>query len=106
MTNQLEAGQAKDQRTAYMRESFGNTDSDDEVEGWDFSKHRTSTSTRSHLWHIHISAHRKYIEDKAAMGAILSILTGMFQAQKNLKVTGIVDENTWTAIWKAPITPE
>jgi hypothetical protein len=50
--------------------------SDDEVEGWDFSKHRTSTSTKSHLWHIHIRVHRKYIEDKVAMSAILSILTG------------------------------
>jgi hypothetical protein len=172
----MAAGKAKDQRTVYIREFFGNTDSDTDVEGWDFSKHRTSTSEKSHLWHIHISVHRKFIADKAAMIAILSILAGesykdyqkriggpsqahkeqaivppypgtplkqgmlsnpnvrkfqaqlkkrkwtidddgdfgkkttdvvkAFQKQKKLKVTGIVDEKTWTAIWKAPVTPE
>ena len=72
----MAAGKAKDERTKYMREFFGNTDSDTDVEGWDFSKHRTSTSEKSHLWHIHISVHRKFIADKTAMIAILSILAG------------------------------
>jgi hypothetical protein len=72
----IAAGKAKDQRTVYLGEFFGNTDSDTAVEGWDFSKHRTSTSNKSHLWHIHISVHRKHIEDRAAMVAILSIPAG------------------------------
>lgn len=69
------AGDA-DARTRYIREFFGNTDSDSTVEGWDFSKNRASSSDSSHLWHIHISIHRKYINDVFAMKAILSILKG------------------------------
>jgi hypothetical protein len=70
------AGKANDPRTVYMREFFGNTDNDSEVEGWDFSKDRPSSSDKSHLWHIHISVHRQWINSAAAMQAILSILSG------------------------------
>jgi peptidoglycan hydrolase-like protein with peptidoglycan-binding domain len=65
-----------DERTKYIREFFGQIDSDSSVEGWDFSKNRASSSDSSHLWHIHISIHRKYINDAYAMKAILSILKG------------------------------
>jgi hypothetical protein len=67
---------ADDSRTKYIREYFGQIDSDSTVEGWDFSKNRASTSDKSHLWHIHISIHRKYVNDPTAMKAILSILEG------------------------------
>jgi hypothetical protein len=70
------AGRGGDPRTLYMREFFGQADIDSEVEGWDFAKNRTSTSDSSHLWHIHISVHRKYVMDPTAMRAILSILSG------------------------------
>jgi hypothetical protein len=65
-----------DPRTVYMREFFGQIDSDKTVEGWDYSKDRASSSDSSHLWHIHISIHRKYIDSPTAMKAILSILKG------------------------------
>ncbi len=72
----MDAGRANDPRTVYMREFYGNADDDREVEGWDFTKDRAASSDSSHLWHIHISIHRKYINDKTAMEAILSILSG------------------------------
>lgn len=67
---------ADDSRTKYIREFFGQIDSDSTVEGWDYTKNRASTSDSSHLWHIHISIHRKYVNDPLAMRAILSILRG------------------------------
>jgi hypothetical protein len=79
----LAAGRAVDPRTYGMREFFGQADSDSAVEGWDFSKNRTSTSDKSHLWHIHISIHRKYINDTRAMRAVLSILSGQSLAAWN-----------------------
>lgn len=65
-----------DSRTVYMREFFGQIDSDSTVEGWDYAKNKASSSDSSHLWHIHISIHRKYINSTSAMKAILSILKG------------------------------
>lgn len=70
------AGRGVDPRTIYMREFFGNANLDIKVDGWDYAKARASTSDSSHLWHIHISVHRKYINDRKAMRAILSILRG------------------------------
>lgn len=78
----LDAGRSGDPRCYPMREFFGNADSDQEVEGWDFAKKRTSTSDTSHLWHIHISIHRKYINDPAAMRSILAILEGDEMSEK------------------------
>jgi len=72
----LDAGMRGDPRTQYMREFFGNADLDTVVEGWDFAKKRSATSDDSHLWHIHISIHRKYINVPAAMRSILQILSG------------------------------
>lgn len=89
----LAAGRAgdNDPRTVYMREFFGNSDTDREVEGWDFSKNRAASSDSSHLWHIHISIHRKYVNDPRAMQAILSILKGESVA-------------TWAGRGKPPVT--
>jgi GH25 family lysozyme M1 (1,4-beta-N-acetylmuramidase)/peptidoglycan hydrolase-like protein with peptidoglycan-binding domain len=67
---------ADDTRTKYIREFFGQIDSDSTVEGWDYSKNRAASSDKSHLWHIHLSIHRKYVNDPLAMKAILSILKG------------------------------
>lgn len=71
-----QAGAAKDPRTYPMREFYGNTDGDTEVEGWSYYRGRPGSSDSSHLWHIHISIHRKYINDEAAMRSILEIFTG------------------------------
>lgn len=70
------AGRTNDPRTIYMREFYGNIDTDREVEGWDYHNNRPATSDSSHLWHIHISIHRKYVNDPEMTRAILSILKG------------------------------
>jgi hypothetical protein len=95
----LAAGRAGDPRTIFIREFFGNTDSDREVEGWDFSKNRASSSDTSHLWHIHISIHRKYVNSVKAMQAILSILSGESLAAWNEKNARKVDYVSVTANW-------
>lgn len=71
-----QAGVDKDPRAYPMREFFGNTDHDTEVEGWSYYRGRAASSDKSHLWHIHISIHRKYINDEAAMRSILEIWNG------------------------------
>lgn len=70
------AGRADDPRTHYLREFFGQMDTDSHVEGYDFAKERDSTSDSSHLWHIHLSVHRAYVEDPEMVRAVLSILKG------------------------------
>jgi hypothetical protein len=62
-----------------IREWFGNTDKDRDVEGWTF--HRTTdgssgpaSSDSSHLWHIHISFHRAFVEDWDAVSGVLDVL--------------------------------
>ena len=70
-----------DPRGNYLREFFGNADSDTQVEGWDFYYATTSTSDSSHLWHIHISFLRKYVTSLTAMNAVLSILKGETYAE-------------------------
>lgn len=87
----LNAGRALDVRTVYMREFFGNADLDSEVEGWDFARDQPSSSDNSHLWHIHISIHRKYIDSNVAMRAILSILSGESEEQWTGNLVDTVD---------------
>jgi hypothetical protein len=71
------AGQTKDPRAYPLREFQGNIDSDRTVEGWSFYRERAiTTSDTSHLWHIHFSVWRQYINDAAAMRSVLSILRG------------------------------
>ena len=71
-----EAGENKDPRTYPLREFYGNTDGDRDVEGWSYYRNGPRSSDKSHLWHIHFSVWRKYINDAAAMRSILSILKG------------------------------
>lgn len=70
------AGRDADPRTVYMREFYGNIDTDSEVEGWDYARHGAASSDSSHLWHIHISIHRGYVTDPEMVRAVLSILSG------------------------------
>ncbi|MEV6599949.1 LysM domain-containing protein [Actinoplanes sp. NPDC051346] len=70
----LDAGRLRDPRTYAMREFYGNTDWDHSVEGWDFVRSRAASSDRSHLWHIHISVRRAFVNDERAIEAVLSIL--------------------------------
>jgi len=73
----LVAGLHREERTYPLREFQGNADLDREVEGWSYFRHHALTSDdKSHLWHIHQSIWRKYINDEAAMRSILSIWRG------------------------------
>ncbi|MGK5677533.1 LysM peptidoglycan-binding domain-containing protein [Actinoplanes sp. URMC 104] len=87
----LAAGRSKDPRAYGMREFFGNADGDREVEGWDFYRDTTSSSDTSHLWHIHISVHRCYVNNPRAIDGIISILKGEPLA-------------TWQKRWGLPVT--
>jgi peptidoglycan hydrolase-like protein with peptidoglycan-binding domain len=72
---------AHDPRLDSLREFYGNTDSDREVEGWDFRQDKAVSSDRSHLWHVHISITRGRVADPAMTRAVLSVLKGETVAQ-------------------------
>lgn len=73
----LKSGQdPHDERGNYLREFYGQADQDQSVEGWDYQALTTSTSDTSHLWHIHISVMRAYVDDRRMARAVLSILAG------------------------------
>lgn len=65
-----------DERGNYLREFYGNADNDKEVEGWDFQSVQVASSDSSHLWHIHLSFMRAYVNDPKAFDAVFSILKG------------------------------
>lgn len=70
-----------DPRGNYLREFYGQADSDTGVEGWDFQYLVPVTSDSSHLWHLHLSFLRRWLNDPAAFAAVLSILRGETVAQ-------------------------
>jgi len=70
------AGQANDPRTDGWREFYGQADSDLDVEGWDFYYNHGASSDTSHLWHIHLSELRQFLDDLNNKKALLSILKG------------------------------
>lgn len=66
----------KDPRGNYLREFYGNIGNDGYVDGWDFQSVSPASSDSSHMWHIHLSFIRAYLNDPAAFRAVLSILKG------------------------------
>ncbi len=72
----LAAGRADDPRVAGWKEFFGQADSDQGVEGWDFRDGESSTSDSSHLWHIHLSEDRDKVTSMDNKRALLSVLKG------------------------------
>src|SRR5699024_12872276 len=64
-----------DPRRNFFREFFGTLDGKN-VTGWDTSSNSATTSDSSHLWHVHVSVHRKYATSQAAAQALLTIFTG------------------------------
>lgn len=94
----FEAGVNKDPRAYPMREFQGNIDSDRTVEGWSYYRgHAITTSDTSHLWHIHISVHRKYINDEAAMRSILSIWSGK-EEEEDMPLTNDDIDRIWDRV--------
>lgn len=82
VTNRLlaSAKDVNDPRLNYTREFYG-TVNGKSVQGWDTYYGRAATSDNSHLWHIHISFLRKYVNDPVAMAAVLSVIKGETVAQ-------------------------
>ena len=71
-----------DSRLNNLREFFGNTDKDVNTEGWDYRYAQSSTSSdKTHAWHIHISFDRKSANDRATMDRLLEVLRGEPMAQ-------------------------
>jgi hypothetical protein len=66
----------KDPRLSGWREALGQADPDLQAEGFDFSNWGRRTPDDSHLWHIHFSIHRKYVNDRKRYDNMLSILRG------------------------------
>ncbi|GIG92660.1 hypothetical protein [Plantactinospora endophytica] len=61
-------------RLEEVREFFGNVDGDRVVDGWDNVRDRTASSTRSHLWHWHLTLDRRHCADRSLMERILAIV--------------------------------
>lgn len=82
VTNRLlaSAEDAQDPRLNYTREFYGTTNGKS-VQGWDTYYGKSATSDNSHLWHVHISFLRKYVNDPVAMAAVLSVIKGQTVAQ-------------------------
>jgi hypothetical protein len=72
----MAAARARDPRLAGWREAYGQADMDTAVEGWDIRKHQAVTSDRSHLWHIHFSEVREFVNSLINKQALLSVLAG------------------------------
>lgn len=105
------AGQDDDPRAYPLREFQGNIDSDRTVEGWSYYRgHALTTSDTSHLWHIHFSIWRQYIDNIAAMRSILSILKGEDDDDMPLtdadwaKFRRIVQQEV-AKVWEADVIP-
>lgn len=65
-----------DPRMKPVREFFGSTDGRT-VCGWDWSSDGPTTSDdMSHLWHVHLSVHRKYANDLDALRGVAEVLAG------------------------------
>lgn len=72
----MAAGRAGDPRLAGWREALGQADQDGEVEGFDFRHHFARSADESHLWHIHLSETREWVDSKVNKEALLSVLIG------------------------------
>jgi hypothetical protein len=66
----------RDPRLYGFREVLCQADTDLAAEGFDFVSWTRRTPDDSHLWHMHFSKLRKYINDRQSYDAMLSILSG------------------------------
>jgi hypothetical protein len=99
-----------DPRIECVREFFGTLDGRN-VTGW--NRYRTNrpvgyvTADKSHLWHIHISIFRRYVDDKDKMRALADVIAGI-PATQPLTPTPAPQEDdlpTPEEVWKADILP-
>jgi hypothetical protein len=71
----------RDPRLYGFREVLCQADTDLQAEGFDFVSWTRRTPDDSHLWHMHFSKLRKYINDRQSYDAMLSILIGQSLAE-------------------------
>lgn len=76
MTRIKDAFDNSDSRLDGFREALGQQDADSNPEGFDFLLNSTRTPDMTHMWHIHFSILRKYVNDFFRMNAMLSVLAG------------------------------
>lgn len=69
-----------DGRRNYINAFNGWTGSGD-AQRWDIYGNKQEFATADHKWHVHIEVRRRFVNDPAAMAAILSILKGEGQPQ-------------------------
>jgi hypothetical protein len=66
---------ANDVRMKYIN-AWNGWDGNGSPGRYDVVKHTVSTASDDHKWHVHLEVRRKYVNDRTAMNAILSILAG------------------------------
>jgi hypothetical protein len=73
----MDACEKKDPRVqGKLREFFGTLDGKT-VTGYSPYRGRRVSADKSHLWHIHLSGHRKYANDRAAWRGIAEVMAGL-----------------------------
>jgi hypothetical protein len=97
-----------DPRIAPLRSFFGSTDGVT-VCGFDFAEGVPATSDDSHLWHIHLSIHRQWATDWAALAPLAEVITGgTVTPEPRRRMIEIFSHNggiyCWTgsSMWLAP----
>lgn len=100
----------RDPRLYGFREVLCQADTDLQAEGFDFVSWTTRTPDDSHLWHMHFSKLRKYINDRRSYDAMLSILSGQSLADWEDEGMATLDSEDLTniarAVWGERIASE
>lgn len=91
----------RDPRLYGFREVLCQADTDLQAEGFDFVSWTRRTPDDSHLWHMHFSKLRKYINDRRSYDAMLSILSG--QSLADWEEDMPTAEEIATAVWNQRI---
>src|SRR5690349_2007947 len=66
---------SKDPRTKYIN-AWNGWDGQGDAGRYDVVKGTVTTASSDHKWHIHLEIRRRYVNDRKAMEAILSMLKG------------------------------
>jgi hypothetical protein len=90
-----------DPRRKYMN-AFNGTTNGTTARRWDVYARRTEPASSDHLWHVHLSIRRRYVNSATATKALISILKGETVAQY-LASIGVAPPAATTA--KAPAYP-
>jgi hypothetical protein len=77
----INAAKAHDVRMQTLREFFGTVNGKD-VTGLDVQTLKWVSSDKSHLWHVHLSGHRAYVNDGPAWQRVAQVFCGQGSAPK------------------------